>query len=92
MPIRLMTKSPTSEVYLLCPASDEDGHDLIELEFVPNSKEPREIYVVFEGQRIAARDRLPSGEPDWLAFIGGVKVVDEANGQLAIFIDGDRVY
>jgi len=42
------------------------------LEFVPNSKRPRESHVVFDGQRIAcAGVRHSTGKPGWVPLIEG---------------------
>lgn len=34
---------------------DEDAGHTLEMEFVPNLKRPKEIYVVIDGQRVAYR-------------------------------------
>jgi hypothetical protein len=78
-----MTKKPRSEILPCYPASDNAGGRVCEMEFVPSTKDPREIYVVYEGRRIATRGRLLTGERGWLSLVAGYEVVDETRDQLA---------
>jgi hypothetical protein len=56
------------------------------LEFVPNSKRPRESYVVFDGQRIAcAGVSLATGKPGWVPLIEGYEAADEPPGRITVF-------
>jgi hypothetical protein len=56
------------------------------LEFVPDSKRPRESYVVLDGQRIAcAGVRLATGKPGWVPLIEGYEAADEPPGHITVF-------
>jgi hypothetical protein len=85
-----MTK-PRSEILSCGPAID-GGESTCEMEFVPSSKKPRAIYVVFDGRRIAARGRLPTGERGWVSLVAGYEVVDVTRDELAVLINGERVH
>lgn len=68
-----MTKSEILQI-----SSPDDAHTCA-FEFVPHKERPREIYIRFDGVRIAARGtRLATGEPGWVPLVEGYEVTDEA--------------
>jgi hypothetical protein len=64
----------------------------MELEFVPSSKRPRAIYIVWDGRRIAFRGNLATGERGWVSLVAGYEVVDETPENIAVFFRGERVH
>jgi hypothetical protein len=63
-----------------------DGHACA-FEFVPHQRKPKNIYVVFDGERIAYRgDRA-----NWVAK-PGYTVVDEDDTTIAIYFHGQRFH
>jgi hypothetical protein len=88
-----MSKSEILPCWPARPDVDGGAFHRCSFEFVPNSKRPREIYVVFDGQRIAQRGiRLATGEPGWMPLIDGYEVLDEAPDVIAVFFGGQRVH
>ena len=84
---------PKSEIIPIFEASDDSVQHSCAFEFVPNSKRPREIYVVFDGQRIATRGVcLATGEPGWLPLIEGYEVTDEAFNAISVFFGSKRLH
>jgi hypothetical protein len=65
------------------PANPNGPYYSCALEFVPNSKLPREIFVLFDGRRIA--ERCPRGSGDWIPLVAGYEVKDE-NGSEGISV------
>jgi hypothetical protein len=80
-----------SEFLPVSRPDDGTGHNCT-FECVPNSKRPRAIYVVFDGQRIAERGRGITGKPAWLSLVSGYKVVDVTRDQIAVFFGGERLH
>jgi hypothetical protein len=81
-------KNPKSEIL---PISGQDTSHSCAFECVPSSKKPREIYIVFDGQRIAKRGvRLATGEPGWISLIEGYEVEDVTADQFVIYFHGER--
>lgn len=66
-----------------------EGHTCA-FEFVPNKHRPREIYVTFDGQRIAYR--APDGSGRWLSLVPGYSVVDETPDGLVVYFDDERLH
>jgi hypothetical protein len=75
----------------ILPIGENQGHACA-LEFVPNSKRPREIYVVLDGRRIATRGQsVANGQPAWVPLIEGFEVLDERPDLLAVYFHGKRL-
>jgi hypothetical protein len=63
---------------------DHDGH-VCQFEYVPSSRNPRAIYVVFDGRRIA--ERCQRGTGTWVPMMPGFEVADEGY-KLSVYHDG----
>jgi hypothetical protein len=67
-------RRPKSEFHHI---ADHSGH-MLQFEFVPSAKKPKELYAVWDGRRIAYRGK--PGTPQagtWVSMVPGYKVVDE---------------
>jgi hypothetical protein len=84
---------PKSEIIPCQPGNDGSAHHTCAYEFVPSRKRPREIYIRFDGRRVAKRGRsLTIGHAAWLPLIEGYDVVDEAPERIAVFFGGERLH
>jgi hypothetical protein len=86
---------PKSEIIPCQPGNPDDGsaHHTCACEFVPSRERPREIYIRFDGRRVAKRGHsLTIGHAAWLPLIEGYDVVDEAPERIAVFFGGERLH
>jgi hypothetical protein len=69
--------------------ADHSGHTLV-LEFVPHAKNPKELYAVFDGRRIAYRGKPGTAQAEtWVSMVPGYEVVDEDYpDRLAVYVNG----
>ena len=58
---------------------NQHGHTL-EFECVPSAKKLREMYVIFDGRRIAYRGQ-PGTQRTWVSIVPGYTVLDEKDGE-----------
>jgi hypothetical protein len=65
---------------------DRDGH-VLEFEYVPTAEKAREMYVVYDGRRIAYRGKPGTSEARrWISMEPGVTVVDVGENYNAVRI------
>ena len=71
---------------------NQHGHTL-EFECVPSAKKLREMYVIFDGRRIAYRGQPGTSEAGtWVSIVPGYTVLDEKDGEgIEIYFDGKIV-
>ena len=85
-----MTKK--SDFQPCSPGAGSAPYHTCAIEFVPNSKRPREIYIVFDGKRVAARGYDPEHDRDvWLPVVDGYEVADESDGNISVFVRRERL-
>jgi hypothetical protein len=84
--------SMKSEILPISTPDDRTGHTCA-FEFVPNSKRPREIYIVFDGQRIAMRAySVTESRGVWTPLVEGYEVIDETPDQVAVYFGDERLH
>jgi hypothetical protein len=71
---------------------NQHGH-AVEFECVPSTKKLCEMYVIFDGRRIAYRGHPDTSEAGrWVSIITGYTVLDERNGEgIEVYFDGKIV-
>jgi len=83
---------------LLWPVDAVSVQHEVAFECVPDSSDPRELYVLLDGWRIAVRGEIVDEQGrvtrGWVPLAGaeGYTVIDESANQIAIFFCDERLH
>ena len=90
----MVVSKPKSEIVPCEGSVSDDGRThALAFEFIPSTNEPRAIYVVFDGQRIATRGGNAAGEPAWVPLVEGYEVRDTPDlDGIVVYFGGARLH